>query len=88
MELMNAGDCRDQCCDLSTEDAARSCQDCLAENMKKESFQCELMSGASCWYCSASLSEKLRKCSESKDNSGDIINCIKQGCLYFFSDQN
>ena len=77
----DVGECKDQCCDLSTLDGATSCQECLNTNIAEE---CHQLSGANCWHCSGVVLVKWRQCLN--QSSSVTINCLQQGIVNGCSD--
>ena len=69
------GNCLESCSDLSSNSGSSACQTCIIENLPG---QCQDLSGASCWKCSAPVFHKLKECSNNLENAVDIIDCIQQ----------
>ena len=51
-----------------------TCQTCIEDNLPR---QCGMLSGASCWHCSSSVSEKYPQCQTEHQNATEVIQCIK-----------
>merc|ERR1712079_56817 len=71
-------ECSGECEDISTSAGASSCQHCLVNTIDES---CQLLSGASCWYCGGSVLEEWRQCSSSDLSSVAMIDCISQNIV-------
>ena len=70
--------CRESCSDLSSDSGSSDCQDCLVENLPD---QCQNLSGADCWKCSAPVFDEWKQCSQALQNSNSTIDCIPQNLV-------